>query len=785
MHLSKSLFFLISLSAIILQTAASALVAIPADYTGDQKVTLADFAMLSDDWLRFSNRDNLDRLAFHWLMDRSSAPTVSVQTIYTDKSRYEPGQQSVITVICKNTGASPWQSRLSLYITRHGHPVYQDSQSLSIGTSQSVTRTFKWTPPEDDFQGYLVEAWLENGSCGVTAIDVSSDWKRYPRYGYLTEFYASTPTAQTTEMLNQLSRDYHINSLQYYDWMWRHENVIQRNEAGQIVSPWTDWRGASISFDVLQDSIAKANARAMAPMPYFQIYMGLDNYETVSGVSPQWGLYCDTMHTCQYAHDAGVTMWLFNPANVNWQNHLCDQYSDALETMNWAGIHLDQLGNIGGGNYYDYGGNGIDLEWAFGNMLNRSKDHLDYLEAINPAVVGRDALIFNLVDGGVGCWAVDAVLASKVDMVYSELWTTESYGGVSDFVRYAKANTPRKPVILAAYINQHEDTGGYFDMDTVLLADAAFFASGAFHLELGDGGYMLAQEYFPARDKLISEDLRIRLKDYYHFITAYEQLLFAPQLRFGDGGLQWISINGHNLSGNGGGNTIWFLNRGTADFELFHLINLLGNDDRWRNAAETPAVLHDISVKLRLGPDAQVSGVYTASPDANGGIMQALPYTLAEDSQGHYLSVTLPRLEYWDMIYVERTISPPANNRYEAERAVRQQVGVNTDHSGYSGTGFVDHFTEVNDSVNFYVTIPQAGNYTVRLRYANGGPAATRSLIVNGDIQGDVDFNPLGNWETWSIADHPIYFEAGVHQVTVYYGSWNGGAINLDYLEIQ
>lgn len=783
-HLPKNLFFLILLQAILLQSAAAASVAIPADYTGDQKVTLADFAVLSDDWLRFSDLDNLDRLAFHWLMDRSSAPDVSVQTIYTDKSRYEPGAESAIMVICKNTAASPWQGRLSLYITRHGHQVHRDSQFLSIGASQSVTSTFKWTPPQEDFQGYLVETWLENGSSGITAIDVSSDWKRYPRYGYITEFYASTPTARNTDMLNQLSRDYHINCLQYYDWMWRHENVIQRNETGQILSPWTDWRGASISFEVLQDSIAKANARAMSPMPYFQIYMGLDGYEQVSGVSPQWGLFADTAHANQYHHDAGVNMWLFNPGNVAWQNHLCDQYSDALTTMNWAGIHLDQLGDIGSGNYYDYGGSGVDLEWALGAMLNRSKDHLDYLEAINPSVIGRDALIFNIVDGGVDRWAVDEVLASKVDMVYSELWTTESYGGVSDFVRYAKANI-RKPVILAAYINQHENTSGYFDTDTVLLADAAFFASGAFHLELGDGGYMLAQEYFPARDKLVSEDLRIRLKDYYHFITAYEQLLFAPQLRFGDGGLQWLSIDGYNLSGNGGGNTLWFLNRGTEAFEIFHLINLLDNDDRWRNAAETPAVLHDIPVKLRLGPDAQVSGVYTASPDINGGIMQTLPYTLAEDSQGDYLSITLPRLEYWDMIYVERTVNPPANNRYEAERAVRQHVNINTDHGGYSGTGFVDHFAEVQDNVNFYVVIPQAGSYTIRLAYANGGSAATRSLIINGDIEGDIAFNPLGHWDTWSVAAHPVYFEAGVHQVTVYYGSSNSGAINLDYLEIQ
>ncbi|MBN1766316.1 MAG: carbohydrate-binding protein [Sedimentisphaerales bacterium] len=779
------LFALILFMLICLGGTGRATIAIPADYTGDQKVTLADFSVVAENWLEFTDTDDLDRCIFHWLMDATVAPEVSIQTVYTDKSRYEPGQQSVITVICSNDSDSAYQGWLSLNITHHGHSVHTNRQGISIDAFGSDTKTFAWTVPASDFEGYLVEAWLNNGACVVTAIDVSSDWKRYPRYGYVTEFYSSTSTGRNTEIMDELSRDYHINSLQYYDWMWRHENVIKRNYVGNILSPWLDWRGASISFDILQDSIAKANARAMAPMSYFQIYLGLDDYEAISGVSPQWGLYADTGHTNQYYHDAGVYMWLFNPGNSNWQNHLFGEYEDALVTMNWAGIHLDQLGNIGGGVYYDYWGGGINLVSALGNMLDNSKDELDTLETVYPEVQGRDALIFNIVDGGVGYWAVDTVLASNVDVIYSELWGNYTYGGVKDFVRYARANSGGKAVILAAYINQGEETGGYFDADSVLLADAAFFACGAFHLELGDGEYMLAQEYFPARDKLIGDDLRARLRDYYNFITAYERLLFDPDLRCGDGGLQWISATGYSLSGDGYGNTLWFLNRGTGTFEIFHLINLLGNDNQWRNVAATPAVQQDIPVKLRLGPDADVTGVYLASPDSDGGILHSIPYTLGSDSQGDYVSITVPRLEYWDMIYVERTVNPPANDRYEAEDANKWYVGVNTDHGGYSGTGFVDQYAEVNDSVNFYVVIPQAGDYTFTFRYANGDSNGDRSLIVNGDIQGDINFNTTGNWDTWSTGTREVSLEPGVHQVTLYYGSWNSGAINLDYLEIQ
>lgn len=784
MKLVNQLFLVVLTVMNCLCVMGNASVSIPADYTGDQRVHLADFTILAGSWLDSADTDELDRLFFHWLMDATVDPDVSIQTVYTDKSRYLPGQQSMITVKCKNDSGNIFLGRLSLNITHHGHSVHTESQAVSIIPFQAVTKTFSWTPPETDFEGYLVEVWLNNGSCAVTAIDVSSDWKRYPRYGYITEFYSWQSPDRNTEMMNELSRNYHINGLQYYDWMWRHENVIQRID-DTIVDPWLDWKGASISFNMLQDSINKAHAKTMAALPYFQIYLGLDDYEAVSGVSPQWGLYSDTSHSNQYFHDAGVKMWVFNPGNVEWQNHLCNQYSDALLTMDWDGIHLDQLGNIGGGTYYDYWGGGVDLVWALGSMLNRTKDHLDYLESIYPEVEGRDGFLFNIVDGGVGNWAVDEVLASKVDVIYSELWGNETYGGVHDFVKYARADSGAKAVVLAAYINRYEDTSGYFDTDSVLLADAAFFASGAFHLELGDGEYMLAQEFFPARDKLIGDDLRPRLKDYYNFITAYESLLFAPDLRFGDGGLQWISTTGYNLSGNGSANTIWFLNRATEAFEIFHLVNLLGNDDQWRNVASTPVILQNVPVKLRLGPNANIQGVHVASPDNNSCIMQPIPYTLGTDSQGDYVSIILPRLEYWDMIYIERTINTPANNRYEAENAIKWNVAVDTDHSGYSGSGFVDQFAEANDSVSFYAAIPQSDDYTFRFRYANGGSDATRSLFVNGDYQGDIEFAGLGNWEIWGTATKQLYLEPGVHQVVLYYGAWNSGAINFDYLEIQ
>ena len=756
---------------------------LPADHNTDGTVNNTDFGIISENWLAAYTLPDLTDLAEFWLAQAEISPNVTIDNFYTDKSRYLPDSYCTFTIICSNNSTKSYSGSIIIRISKHGKLSLQKSLPVTLTPDQSKTiRTF-WQLPPDDFQGYLAEAWLDNGSLSVTAIDVSSDWKRYPRYGYITEFYQGQTSAHNSEIMNLLSREYHINCLQYYDWMWRHENVIQRNGEA-IVDPWTDWRGANISFAVIQDSIAKASNLNIAPMPYFQIYMALDNYQQISGVSEQWGLYSDTNHSNQYYHDAGINMWLFNPGNVNWQNHLCSQYTDALTTMNWAGLHLDQLGNIGGDNYKNYWGDTINLPNAFESILNRSKDHLDYLEATIPSTIGRDALIFNIVDGGVGHWAVDQTLASKVDIIYSELWSTENYISTYDFVRYAKANTNNKPVILAAYMNKGEDAGGFFNTPSVLLADAAFAASGAHHLELGDGSHMLSQEFFPARDKIMSDNLKTTLKDYYNFITAYESLLFTPELRYGDGGLQWLNTAGYNLSGNASPDTIWFINRANQKYEIFHLINLLNNDDQWRNTAIEPDKITNIPVKLRISPDISISNLFLASPDINHGIMQKLPYTIQSDSNGIYISTTLPSLKYWDMICIERNLNQPLHSRYEAENAILNNTSINTDHTGYTGAGFVDHFAETYDSVSFYINIPQNGNYSLSFRYANSWIEADRMVLLNGDYAGTITMPTLPNWDSWSNSDLNLNLNAGIHQVILYYSESNTGAINLDSLQV-
>ena len=95
---------------------------------------------------------------------------------------------------------------------------------------------------------------------------------------------------------------------------------------------------------------------------------------------------------------------------------------------------------------------------------------------------------------------------------------------------------------------------------------------------------------------------------------------------------------------------------------------------------------------------------------------------------------------------------------------------------GYTGQGFAetDHDTP---TVNIPVTVPADGNYSIRLRYANGNgsvftgnSAAVRTLNVNGNKAGTVvmPHRGEGNWNEWGMSSNVIvHLSKGSHMITL------------------
>lgn len=120
---------------------------------------------------------------------------------------------------------------------------------------------------------------------------------------------------------------------------------------------------------------------------------------------------------------------------------------------------------------------------------------------------------------------------------------------------------------------------------------------------------------------------------------------------------------------------------------------------------------------------------------------------------------------------------------YEAEFAAGTGTSTNTDHPGYTGTGFVDGFASAGDAVTFDVKADAAGQHQLRFRYATT-VAASRTVHVDGTPAGTLSLPGTGSWDTWGTATLTVPLSAGAHTVKISYDAGNAGGINLDNLGV-
>ena len=126
-----------------------------------------------------------------------------------------------------------------------------------------------------------------------------------------------------------------------------------------------------------------------------------------------------------------------------------------------------------------------------------------------------------------------------------------------------------------------------------------------------------------------------------------------------------------------------------------------------------------------------------------------------------------------------------AGTDYESEAATIGQGVVESNHAGYSGTGFVNFDNVVGSYVEYSVNAAQAGTHTLTFRYANGTTADRLSDIsVNGTIVSNGrPFPSTGDWTSWTTTSLPVTLNAGSNTVRVT-GTTANGAANLDNISI-
>ncbi len=458
-------------------------------------------------------------------------------------------------------------------------------------------------------------------------------------YGYVSSF--GQQSAATSQADMDWLASYHVNDVQFYDWQWK-QNVPLAGTLQAPAASWSDIAGRTNYRQTVQALIAACHADGMKAMNYNLIYGAWAGYgQDGSGVSYTWGLWYGSSGTQQWSDSLPAgwstpTLYMFNPADPNWQSYIFSREADALNAYGFDGWQADQLGNPG--QVYTYAGSSVNVAGTFAGFLNNAKT------ALNTSV------IFNNV-GGYGLQSVAS--QTNDDAIYVECWPQTgqvTYNDLKTVIDESLNWGGGKPVVLAAYMDSNLSSGT-FGMAGVLLADATIFANGATHLELGDDGNMLSQPYFPNHNVALSAGLANTLHSYYNFIVANQSWLYAGMADSANS----ILLTGVPSAAVATAGDVWTLTKTSATNhrQMINLINLVGESTiAWTDANGTepaPTAQSNLPVKYYYG-SGTISSVNFASPDINSPAVQSLAFHSGSDSGGNYVTFTVPALHYWDTI---------------------------------------------------------------------------------------------------------------------------------------
>jgi polygalacturonase len=121
--------------------------------------------------------------------------------------------------------------------------------------------------------------------------------------------------------------------------------------------------------------------------------------------------------------------------------------------------------------------------------------------------------------------------------------------------------------------------------------------------------------------------------------------------------------------------------------------------------------------------------------------------------------------------------------RFEAESGSCDGT-IDSNHAGFSGTGFCNTTNVVGSAEQWTVPREQAGPATLVFRFANGTTVGRpMDLTINGAPVGTLTFAGTGAWTTWQTASVAAPLNAGNNTVRLTATTANGGP-NVDYMEV-
>jgi len=556
--------------------------------------------------------------------------------VYPDKAQYRPGEEGNIILELNS------ESEISIDIIVEFKILHNTEwvEKLRVDLKRDLSRiTVPFTMSNYEWECFGVDVTiLMNDLIMIeksTAFDVADHWKRAPRYGFLSDFQKSElGNLNDIDALNK----FHINIIQFYDWMYRHDSLVPPTD--EFIDPM----GRSLSYQVVKEKIAYLHNKGMAALAYGAVYASLKDF---FNEHKDWGLYKndgDPYNLIDIFYIMDIS------SGSEWNDHIISEFGKVI-SEGFDGIHMDQYGFPKKAiRLHNDEKELIDLAECYPKLINETKEHL---LKIDPEV----GLIFNNVSN----YPVHTTAKTDQEAIYIEVWPPVIHLRVlKSLIDRGRELGEGKHVILSAYLPTFKpENKDYATAENgALLTMATIFASGGYHLLLGEENKVLTEAYYPSYGS-IREEFINELRSYYDFIVRFGKLLYEHNLidlsfTYTGGINTEIKFSGEtDFSPNGDLNTVWTIVKQSSNYQVIHLINLIGLDnDYWEHGKnKRPETQEDIKCTVLI--EKKVNGVSLASPDFDSTKPIELDYEIVEHEHGNAIRFVVPQLLIWDMVYIE------------------------------------------------------------------------------------------------------------------------------------
>lgn len=566
------------------------------------------------------------------------SPLVTHFDAYPDRAQYKPNQSGNLFIELETREDAALQ--LVVAFSKLERPVAEEKVTIQANKGVKQIVPVPLFLEETVWSGYGVKVTVlregEVVSTAFTSYDIADHWSRAPRYGFLSDFRSEeSGDLRDVESMNK----FHLNVIQFYDWMYRHDELVPQQD--EFIDPM----GREMSYQVVREKMEAVHDKGMAALAYGAVYASLKDFLQAR---PDWGLYNrrgEPFHLIDLFYIMDIT------PNSPWTDHIVEQFREAVRA-GFDGIHMDQYGfpkkairRMEGQEET------VDLAECYPPLIDRTSAAVKEIQA-------EAGVIFN----NVGNYPIRKTASTDQEALYIEVWPpVVRLRELKSLIDNARSLNPEKPIILSAYLPSFYPKAGHdkeWAENGALLTMAAIFASGGYHLLLGEDKGMLTMPYYPDY-AVMRPEFEAEVRRYYDFIVRFGTLIHDPRLE----DVSYTYTAGVNTeitfeaavpyAPNGDVGSVWTLIKRLPGYQILQLINLVGlEDDYWEHGKHRrPEPQHGVVCHFLI--EQPIETIYAASPDDPNQEVCFLDYEIVPHEQGLAARFVLPALEIWSMVIVK------------------------------------------------------------------------------------------------------------------------------------